>query len=73
MMSEAVSTEQALTFGSRMLVGEQLNQTVIKVWNGKTNTVAMYRAFAGHSQIVCTIVEHNSDNQYLSENICTPV
>ena len=67
MMSKAVSTEQALTFGSRMLVGEQLNQTVMKVWNDKTNLVAMSRAFAGHSQIVCAIIEHKGDNKYLSE------
>ena len=46
MMSKAVSTEQAISFGSKMLVGEQLNQTVLKVWQDKSNTVAMSRAFA---------------------------
>ena len=67
MMSKAVSTEQALSFGSRMLVDEQLNQTVMKVWHDKTNLVAMSRAFAGHSQIVCAILKHEGDNKYLSE------
>jgi len=67
MMSKAVSTEQSLNFGSRMLVGEQLNQSVMKVWNDNTNLVAMSRAFAGHSQIVCAILEHKGDNKYLSE------
>jgi len=67
MMSKAVSTEQALTFGSKMLVGEQLNESVMKVWNDQKNIVAMSRSFAGHSQIVCSILEHKGDNKYLSE------
>ena len=66
MMSKAVSTEQSITFSSRLLKGEQLNQTVRKVWNDERNTVAMSRAFAGHHQIVCAILQNNGDNSYLS-------
>ena len=48
MLSKAVSREQVLTFGSRLLKGEQLNQTVMKVWNDTSNLTAIARSFAGH-------------------------
>ena len=67
MMSKKVSSEQAMMFGSTLLKGEQLNQTVNKVWNDEDNIVAMSRAFAGHHQIVCSILHHNGDNSYLSK------
>ena len=37
------------------------------VWDNKTNELAMARAFAGHHQIVCSIMKYNGDNNYLSE------
>ena len=52
MLSKAVSREQGLVFGSRLMKGEQLNESVMKVWGDHQNTVVMARAFAGHSQIV---------------------
>ena len=67
MMSKAVSTIKAIVFGSRLLKGEQLHQTVQAVWNDEKNHVAMSRAFAGHHQIVLSIMHHNGDNAYLSE------
>ena len=67
MMSKMVSREQATTFGSRLLKGEQLHQTVMKVWNDKSNTQALARAFAGHHQIVETIRQHKGDNKFLTE------
>ena len=39
----------------------------MKVWSDHQNTVAMARAFAGHSQIVSTILHNNGDNDYLSD------
>ena len=67
MMSKMVSKEQAVNFGSKLLKGEQLYESVTKVWNDKNNNVAMSRAFAGHHQIVCLILNHNGDNSYLSK------
>ena len=67
MLSKAVSREQALTFGSRMLKGEQLNQMVMKVRNDETNLTAIARSFAGHCQIVCAAIHHKGDNIYLKE------
>ena len=67
MMSKKVSNEQAVVFGSTMLKGEQLHECVMRVWNDNKNTVAMSRAFAGHHQIVCSILHHNGDNSYLSK------
>ena len=67
MMSKAVSTEQALQFGAVLLKGEDLNKTVMSVWNNERNHVAMSRAFAGHHQLVLSIMKHNGDNEYLTE------
>ena len=67
MLSKAVSREQAVTFGSRLLKGEQLNQTVMKVWQDKKNLHAIARAFAAHHQIVNSIIKHKGDNNFLTE------
>ena len=67
MLSKHVSREQALTFGSTLLKGEQLNQTVMKVWADSSNLTAIARAFAGHWQIVLAAMYHEGDNTYLKE------
>ena len=67
MMSKAVSSTQAVNFGSRLLKGEELNQTVMKVWEEKGHLPAISRAFVAHHQIVSCIIQHDGDNKYLSE------
>ena len=67
MMSKAVSTLQALIFGSTLLKGEQLYQTVKEVWDDDSNHLAMSCAFAGHHQVVLSIMAHEGDNKYLVE------
>ena len=67
MMSKGVSRVQAVDYFARILQGEQLHEAVMSVWNDPNNIVAMSRAFAGHSQIVCSILENNGDNNYLSD------
>lgn len=67
MLSKMVSREQATTFGSRLLKGDQLHETVMKVWRDRTNTQALARAFAGHHQIVETIRKCDGDNKFLTE------
>ena len=67
MMSKMVSKEQAVVFGSQLLKGEQLNECVMKVWQNKENTVAISRAFAGHHQIVNSILHYSGNNTYLSK------
>ena len=66
-LSKRVSREQALSFGSTLLKGEQLNQTVMKVWADSSNLTAIARAFAGHWQIVLAAMYHEGDNTYLKE------
>ena len=67
MMSKEVSKEQAVSFGSTLLRQEELHNTVMKVWNNSNHKQAMARAFAANPQIVCAIIEHEGDNDYLSE------
>lgn len=67
MMSKCLSKIQAVDYYARILKGEELHDAVMKVWNDHKHTVAMSRAFAGHSQVVCAILENNGDNNYLSE------
>lgn len=67
MMSKAVSREQSLSFGSRLMQGEELNQTVSKIFNDQKILPAISRSYAGHHQIPCAIIEYNGDNNYLSE------
>ena len=67
MMSKAVSRVQAVEYFARILQGEELHDAVMSVWNDPNNIVAMSRAFAGHSQIVCAILENNGNNNYLSD------
>ena len=50
-----------------MLKGDELYHAVMTAWGDPKNRVAMARAFAGHHQIVCSIIEHEGDNTYLSE------
>ena len=67
MMSKEVSNEQAVMFGSKLLRGEQLHKAVMNVWHDKRNELAMARAFAGHHQIVSSIMNYKGDNNYLFE------
>ena len=67
MMSKSASKSQALVFGSQLSKGEELNKTVMNVYNNKDHLPAIARAFAGHNQIVCAIIENNGDNNYLSK------
>ena len=67
MMSKHVSKVQALRSGSIMLKGEELYEIVKSVWEDPNNLAAMARSFAGHHQIVCSIIEHEGDNKYLAE------
>ena len=68
MLSKDVIREQALVFGAILLKGEQLNETVMKVWNDQSNLSAIARSFSSHWQIVCAAMAHDGDNSYLKEN-----
>ena len=68
MMSKRISREQALTYGSRVMKGEELNKTVMKVWRNESTLPAISRGFAGHHQVVCAILAHDGDNSYLNES-----
>ena len=67
MMSKSLSKIQAVDYYARVLQGEQLHYAVMKVWNHGGHEVAMSRAFAGHFQVVCAILENNGDNNFLSD------
>ena len=58
MMSKMVTREQGLSFGGRMMRGEELYTAVTKVWHNKSNLPALARPYAGHHQIVCSVLEH---------------
>ena len=66
MLSKAVSREQAILYGCNLLKDEELHNIVQRGWNNKKNYVAMARAFAGHHQIVCAILEHKGSNDFLT-------
>ena len=53
MMSKAVSSNQAMVYGSQLLKGEELNRTVMQVFEDKTHLPAIARAFTAHSPILC--------------------
>lgn len=67
MMSKAVSNEQCLSYASHVLKSEELHKAVMRVWEDERNLIAMSRAFSGHHQIVCAIMEHKGDNNYLKD------
>ena len=62
-----MSREQALVYGSRVMKGEELNKAVTSVFDDRDNLPAMSRGFAGHHQVVCSVLEHAGDNSYLKE------
>ena len=66
-MSKAVTREQALVYGSRVVRGEELNKSVMIIFNDKEKLPAMSRGFSGHHQVVCSLLEHNGNNTYLKE------
>ena len=47
--------------------GEELYETVKKIWNDKSNLPALARAYSAHHQIVCAMLESNGGNDYLRE------
>ena len=67
MLSKVVSWIQSIFYGARLLKGNQLYVAVKKAWEDPRNLVAMARAFAGHSQIVTSILNSKGDNKFLSD------
>lgn len=67
MLSKLVSRIQAVMFGGRLLVGDELRTAVDKAYFDKNNLVAMSRAFAANHQIVSAILHYKGDNGYLKE------
>ena len=65
MMSKKVSAEATLLFGTRVLRGEELNQTIMKVWNNHENRAAIARAFVHHTQIANSVLYYEGGNDYL--------
>ena len=61
-----MSRQQSVFHRATLLKGEQLHKSVMRVWNDDSNTVAIARAYAGHHQIVSTILDHNGDNSFLT-------
>ena len=59
MMSKAVTREQGLSFGGRVMRGEELYESVKKVWNDENNLPALARSYAGHHQILCSMLANN--------------
>ena len=71
MMSKQVSNQQALAFGSRIMKGEELNQTVMKVFNNKQQLYS-YIAFLGKTLADADIFVEN-DAQRLHYHIEIPL
>ena len=67
MWSKYVSNNQAISFGSQLLTGGQLYNTVNNVFWDNKFLPSVSRAYSGQHQISCTIFEHKSDNNYLTE------
>ena len=67
MASKQVSKEQGLLFGGKLLQGEELYRLVKKVFFNSDNLPALARAYAGHHQIVCAVLECEGGNEYLSK------
>ena len=65
LMSKQVSGEQAVLFGNRVLVGEELNRTIMSVWNNDDNLCAISRAFIHHTQVVNSVLHYKGGNDYL--------
>ena len=65
MLSKKVSSESVVLFGSRVLVGEELHQTIMKVWKDHTNLAAIARAFIQHTQIASSVLYYEGGNDYL--------
>ena len=47
--------------------GEELHETVKKVWNDKSNLPALARVCSVNHQIVCAMLDSNGGNNYLRE------
>ena len=67
MILKAVSSNQAMIYGSQLLKGKELNKTVMQVFDDKARLPTITRAFTRHSQITCSILEHGADDDYLSK------
>ena len=67
MASNQVLKEQGLLFGGKLLQGEELFRLVKKVFYNSNNLPALARAYAGHHQIVCAVLECEGGNEYLSK------
>ena len=64
-ISKAVSSNLAMVYVSQLLKGEELHKTVIHVFDDQAHLPAIAFAFSRHSQIVCSILDNNGNNNYL--------
>ena len=62
-----MSREQALVYGLQVVKSAELNKVVNVVFDDKDNLPAMSRGFARHHQVVCAVLEHSGNNDYLKE------
>ena len=75
-MAKSVSATHALQFGTRQLKEDELDKIVKSVFLNTDNLVSFARAYAGHWQMICAIVENEGKNNYLRSkggrhfNIC---
>lgn len=67
MLSKLMSRIQAVLFGGRIIVGEELKSAVEKAYFDERNLVAMSRAFAANHQLASAILHYKGDNNYLKE------
>ena len=67
MMSKKVLSESVLLFGSHVLRGEELNQTIMKVWNNHESSASIAHAFIHHSQVANSVLYYEGGNDYLNK------
>ena len=65
MTNKHASIEQSMAVGSQIIKGEELNKTVMKVFEQEEHLLVIARAFTGHHQIAWEIIQHNGNNNYL--------
>lgn len=68
MLSKFVSREQGLRFGSRLLVANEINEIVNKLFYDEKNILAMSRAFVANHQVALAIIHYKGCNTYLRDN-----
>ena len=67
-LSREISSEQSMSFGTKVMKCEEILKVVDKVWKSTDDAVPISRGWMSHYQVMAAALEMEGDNAYLTQN-----